>query len=270
MGRLFNRAYRLLIIPDGGGQATEITDLRISFAVEKSDQPESNTATISVYNMSPDTREKLAAPGVSVSLEAGYGDEIGIVSVGNDLIIESKLDNVDRVTEIKTRDGGKQTRETVAVQEVPEGEPLVDTIKGLVGKFNDVTGLGVELDALPSTPAPKPKVIAKPAADALTEILRSIEYDWSIIDNEFRVVKKGQTSQETVVLISPRSGLIDSPAQTENGVTFRCLLSAKLKPFRAVQLESDEFNGLYRMNRVRFVGDSWQGDWICEVEAEAL
>jgi len=267
MGRLFNREYRILIVPPAG-LSTEIRNLRCTFSVEKTDEPEANSATISLYNLSQKTREKLAVPGVRVTLEAGYGDEIGVISVGNDLIIESRLDGVDRVTEIKTRDSGKEIRETVATQEVPEGESLVDTIKGLIRKFNDVTGLSVELDALPSTPAPTSKIIAKPVAEALTEILRSIEFDWSIVDGEFRVIKQGEVSQENQLLISVASGLLGSPSQTEKGITFRCLLSPKIKPFISVQVESNEIVGQYKIKKVRYIGDSWSGDWVCECEAE--
>jgi len=81
MGELFRRAYEVTATNLETGDSIATQELRCSFKVEKGNSARGNTATISLYNLSPASRDAITVldttegtPQVQVELEAGYGE----------------------------------------------------------------------------------------------------------------------------------------------------------------------------------------------------
>ena len=85
-----------------------------------------------------------------------------------------------------------------------------------------------------------------------------------------------------------KTGLLGFPTKTENGVEFVSLLNNKIRPGRAVKLESKQFQGLrgqdqntnqvasqalegsgaiVKVKKATFEGDTHEGSWKVTVEA---
>jgi hypothetical protein len=79
----------------------------------------------------------------------------------------------------------------------------------------------------------------------------------------------------TVALITPETGMIGTPALTDNGVRVSALLNPEVRPNRRVQLKSDtlEMNaqdGMYRVSTCTYSGDNYDGDFKIEITGEAI
>lgn len=54
------------------------------------------------------------------------------------------------------------------------------------------------------------------------------------------------------------------------GLQFKVLLDAALLPSTVVKLESDNINGFYRIDSVRFNGDTRGNDWYAECQCSEM
>jgi hypothetical protein len=109
------------------------------------------------------------------------------------------------------------------------------------------------------------------AAEELTTLLRSVGMEWSIQDSELQLVGIGQPMPGEAVVLSPSTGLVGSPEPGQKGVV-RCttLLIPGLQPGGAIQIESEEVRGLFRIERADYVGDKSGPDWYAHLEGREV
>lgn len=269
MADLFNRTYRLRF-GQPGAPGREIRNLRVAFTVEKSSDSGANSAVIQVWNLAKESVSELERPGCTVSLEAGYQTKFGMVFKGNDLLVNQRRELPDVITEIRSSDGGTQLRlQTVAIGFEP-GAAIKDVVSQIVKSFTDVTTSGLDLEKVELGKFSQGLVATGPAKKILDDILTPRGFQWSIQDGEVRIVAEESTSQDTMFVVSAKSGLIGSPMRTrtedKNGITFTALLNSGFRPYRKVKLESENITGIYKIDKVSHRGDSWSGDWYSIVE----
>lgn len=263
---LFNRQYKFLF-GQPNAQGKLITQLHITFDIEKTDKSEPNQATITVYNLNSESRAELSKPDTQVYLEAGYGDDTGIIFQGNNLRLTEMKNGTDIIVELRTGDGEKQIQETMVNASFPAGSLVKDAITRIVDLFPNIAGKSSELSGLPLTKLATNLIASEPAKAMLDKLLGSIGFDWSIQDGEFRTVKKELPSQDATVIVSPKSGLLQSPVKTEKGIQFVSFLNARFRPMRSVTLKDTKLDGTYKIIKVNHRGDNETGDWLSMVEA---
>ena len=270
MGALFGRKYRLRF-GQPGGTSREVNGLRVAFSIEKDSDSGANVGTIQVWNLAKESVVELEQKGCLVTLEAGYQEGgIGMIFSGNDILLNQRRELPDVITEIRAHDGGKQLRTQVAAIGFEPGAAIKDVVSQLIGKFNDITKSEIDLEKLDLGSFSQGFVATGKVKTLLDDILKSRGYQWSIQDNEVRVVEDSATSQEMMFVVSAASGLIGSPIKTKTedryGITFTSLLNAGLRPYRQAKLESETVSGIYKIDKVSHRGDSWSGDWYSIVE----
>ena len=109
------------------------------------------------------------------------------------------------------------------------------------------------------------------ASEQLDRILKSVGLEWSVQDGEIQAMPLGTTPQQKVTTVSPYSGLEGTPEREGKGVvSFRSRILPDLMPGFLVELKSATVNGLYKISKVRFVGDTHGEDWSAEVEGREL
>ena len=89
------------------------------------------------------------------------------------------------------------------------------------------------------------KVIFGLAKDYLRQIAKSENATFYIEDNKVNIVKVTDIPQGQAVDLSPASGLVGVPAQSEYGVAVKCLLNPKIKINTFVHID----NSLIREQR---------------------
>lgn len=277
MARLFDKQYELII----GDKI--VTGLRIAFKIAKDDQPKPDKASIRVFNLSRDSRARLAVDVRSerdtpISLSAGYGNTIPLIFNGVSRKMTSKTEGSDWVTIITAGDGEGGFRFSRIQESLAKGasmksiaKTLMDSLEGV--NVRDAKGV-IDQTAFRETIQNTfgSKILSGPVVQELTTVLKGFGLDFTIQDNQLVVVEKGKAAAATTIpLIAPGRGLLGSPEAGEEGrIKVVSQLNADLKPLFKFKLESRDFDSEYKAIKVTHDGDTHGDQWSTTVEANPL
>lgn len=271
----FNRLIEVQItIP--GEETIIIDNLRISFQVIKTDTESANTASINIYNLAIDSSSKIGRKGNIIALRAGYEDE-GVKSLFFGVVTKAvnRKTQTEVILEIECFDGIENIQEKLISISYGIGTPAQQVFNDIVKAFGlPVTNTGFTITGQYTNGY---SFVGK-AKDALTEVLKKSEYTWTIQNQQLVIIIPGQSVQRTGLLISPKTGLINSPEfledvddktiteDTPKRLRIKSLLFPQLFPGAEMQLESSIINGTFRVEKADAKGDNWEGEFTTELE----
>lgn len=268
MPELYGRAYRLVIgTTEIDARAGADAGLRIAFNVERDEKRTPNNLELRVYNLSRDHRQALSkAETVSVALEAGYVDDVGVIFQG-DLRSATIGGPPDRIVTVRGGDGENAIRTARINRTFKAGTP-VSTVLKEIGRAMGV-GQGNLLSAASgvSGTLARARTLSGVCADELEAFCRTQGLRWSIQDSALQVRVEGQpVVPGTGYLLRADSGLIGEPEvsiEKDKGkvVSFTALLRADILPGVSVRLESEAFEGNLVVTQTTHEGDSMGGPW---------
>src|SRR5690606_17359770 len=103
------------------------------FTVERSLKPQPNAAEVRVWNLSPTNRQTLEQlDGVPVKLEAGYGDTLSTLYLGELRRARTHREGVDLVTVISSGDGEDKLRKARVNVSLAKNSTTQDVLRKLV------------------------------------------------------------------------------------------------------------------------------------------
>lgn len=260
------RFIRQVIVQVGkpGRRGLSVEGLRVSFDVERSLSSDPNKATIAVYNPAPATVKAFQEPGAVVRLLAGY-DEPALVFVGDVDRAHRRDQGVDRVLVVEAQDGGRRFRESVISQTFPPGATLRDIVDAVAETLSIPRGT---VRGVPRVTYAEGLTVTGRSADVLSALLRQGGIKWSVQDGELTILAPGESTPETVPLLSPETGLVGSPEAGEDTLDLTALLTPEIRPGRRFRLVSRDYDGIYRAERVQHIGDSgWESTFHTRIEA---
>ena len=281
-----------------------IQGVRIKFDVVKTTSSNANTAKITIFNLSKQSRTILETPkgilsflpglsgladfslggvlsatyspssgGVGDSAVTAFEDAAGINAIfsGQFTKVTNTWAPPEWVTEIETGDGVLDLSQKVMNNTFPAGTPIASMITAAVAS------LGVTIG--PSTPVVAGitkfgEVAAGKAKDFLDQLAKTFKFGWSIQNGAVQISTTPNTpSLVSSVLVSADTGMIGHPIKTDKGVEFLMLLNSKIIPGTAVAvvgnpLSDDTLNGLYIAKRVEHSGDTHSMKFLTKVESE--
>lgn len=293
MGRLFNRdvvvtigSKRIASRPKSDPEITKPT-LRIRFRINKSLGRDPNTAELTLWNLSEESRAAFQEEGnPPVVVEAGYVDETTQVFSG-DLFRASNVRNgLDWETTIEVGDGAASYRKSRISESFGPGTSVEDVVNKIVDSMKGL-GAGNVLDKLGEGSLrggvdefSKGRSIVGLSAEKLDEVLSSAGIDYSIQDGMLQALKPNETTGDDAVQLDAASGLIGSPELGDSGVVkARSLLQGAIAPGRRIEIravraaqgrEQVRFEGAIRVEHVTHVGDTWETDWYTNLEGEMI
>lgn len=261
--QLFDRKIEIAFgVP--GKPGNKYSGLRVEAKLELTSNSSPNKGKIKVFNLNSKSRALSEVKGLVFILKAGYGTNLSTIFSGDIARASSSLEGDDIVTTFEIGDGETAYREARTDASFDAGVSIKtvfqDVVKSLgkaVGDLSSVTD-GTFLNGI---------TLSGHAREHMDYLTKKQGLEWSIQDDTVRVVKKGKSTVEEAVLLTPKTGLIEIPKKKDQGIEFKCLLQAKIKPFRAVRIESKNLTGNYRCERVKIDIDNLGGKFICDVEA---
>lgn len=250
-----------LIVSDKSGEGLDLSPLRCSFTVKKTDAQTPNEAEFSIYNISKETSHKLKKSFTKIIFSAGYQSNFGLIFSGNIISFEQSKEGPDLVLKIKAGDGDEAYNYTVINKTLAAGATPDQIIKEASGAMGVPIGYKSELrqDALP-----RGKVMYGAPHSVLREQSANQKCTWSIQDGELLILKRTEVKKGTAILLSADSGLLGLPSKNEDGVAATCLLNPQLKIGSVVELKSvymDDLNGQYRLISIEHKGDTNSSEW---------
>lgn len=277
-----------LIVATNSGEGLDLSNLRIKFAVKKSDAQTPNTAEITVYNLAEETAQRIRKEFSSITLQAGYESNYGIVFAGNIKQVRFGRENgTDTYIVIAAADGDAAYNGSVVNATLAAGSKQSDQINASAGAM---AGNGVQKGSIADTGSaklPRGKVMYGMARDYLRQSAAASNTSWSIQDGKIQFVELTGVLPNQAVVLSSKTGLVGTPEQTNDGIKARCLLNPMLKIGGKVQINEKDINeaklpdtskdaqpnkpatirhdGFYRLLVVEHSGDTRGNDWYSDL-----
>lgn len=292
----FGRIYRLTIGETNATDKTSnlkesvvIDQHHIEFDVTKTSDSKNNTAEIRVFNLSDDTRSKFEKKDVLVSLEVGYEDENDgntvLIFRGDKARVVTRKQGTDIVTTINAADGYVILREGRVNRTLAKGVTLKQVVEEIVKDgMSNIRSLNYS-DKIPAKVFNSGFSLVGSARKNLDFVCEGHRLEWHILNNDVLYVypKKGtSTTEQVAVLLSPDTGLIDSPESTNQeikdlkkdlkveedpGIRLRSVLNPKIEIGGYIKVQGTKgLDGLYKVVRLTHRGSYEGNEWITEVE----
>ena len=248
--------YRLTISWEEGDKTKQaiITDpISIHFNVSKSIyQGDASVTLIQLYNIDPAIRESIYQDKLLLfrekakilTLEAGYGDTLTLVSTGRIQQCHSELQGTDMVTSIEVMDPDIMTEFTSVTFEA--GTTFKEAYKYLASQFpNLLNGQCGELAGSFKSPT----IFEGNSFWAINKLTGGHTF----IDNKVvNTLQDNEVLKEVgAYLINSDTGLLGTPRRYDNILEVSMLFEPKLKLGQLIQIDSTtqaRFNGQYRIN----------------------
>lgn len=254
-----------------------VRDLRVTFEIEKTNKPDPNSATISIYNLNASSRAGTCLKPLQVRLEAGYRDSVETICLGDLVRGDTKRDGADIVTKYLIADGDRACRGARVNQSISPGTSARAQVHAIAKSMNlevprsvdDARGLDF---AVASGGA-----LQGSSRREMTRVLGAAGYKWSIQDGQLQILLDGQPTANEALVISQETGMIDSPEYGAPGkkgepakLTVKHLLYPAVGPGKKINIIAEFVNGLFVVESVKHTGDTDGGDWLSTIECTPL
>ncbi len=286
------RQCTLLI--SGAGEAWDVSKMRITFSVKKTQNESPNQAQIRVYNLEKNTEHQILSEGQRVTLQAGYKDNFGVIFDGDIIQIKKgREQGTETYVEIIASDGDKAYNYAIINQTLSAGSKQSDHINAA----QKTMGLNSGQVDTTDKPLPRGKVMFGNSRDVLRQSAQANGQNWSIQDGRLQFINKNGLLNGQAVVLNSKTGLIGGAEQSNDGVKAKCLLNPMIKIGSAVIIDEQDVayakikasvkekskqsetdsnapvnkpaeiakDGAYKVIGVEYKGDTYGNDWECEL-----
>lgn len=228
-----------LLVADRVGNALDLSELHIKFAVKRSDTMTPNIADIRVYNLEEQTAIRIRKEFTTVILQAGYPGNFGVIFRGNiKQVIVGRESATDTYIDIIAGDGDRAYNFSVINQTLAAGATQTDQVQSAIASMAQKGVTAGKVDSSTTQPLPRGKVMWGNARDYMRAAAQNSGNNWSIQDEKINFIpKKSYLPGEAVVLTS-KTGMINAPEQTNEGVNVKCLINPRLAVAGRVHLDN--------------------------------
>ncbi len=283
-GRQWLRDCSLAVV-GGSGAGLDLAALRLTFATRKGDTETPNSAEIRVYNLSDATASRMQREFTRVVLQAGYQGNLGVIFDGNIRQFRKGRENgVDSYMEIIAADGDQAYNFAMVNTTLAAGSKPGDRVTACLTEFQ-AKGVGAgSLPDLGGNPLPRAKVMYGPAKKYMRDEANGTGCSWSIQDGGLTMVKRDGYLPGEAVVLTHETGLVGTAEQTNEGIKVRCLINPRLKVNGRIKLNNASIqraktelkmaakrppamdrDGIYRIIKVEFNGDTRGQDWYADM-----
>jgi hypothetical protein len=228
-----------LLVSNAKGQALDLSQLRIKFAVKRSDTPTPNVADIRVYNLSTATAQLIKKEFTTAILQAGYVGNYGVIHTGNiKQVIVGRESATDTFVDIISGDGDQAYNFGIVNKTLAAGSQPMDQIKATIGAMNPLGVSQGYISQIQVTKLPRGKVMYGNARHYLNTLANTTGSGWSIQDEKVNFVKQSTYLPGTAIVLTSKTGLIGQPQQTNEGVNCKCLLNPFIKIAGRIKIDN--------------------------------
>jgi len=283
-------------------------DLHIEFSVLSTDKPEPNSADITIYNLSKQTRNFFSSDHQGVEVYAGYGEEIKMIFRGVTTNVSHERAGADWITKIYAYDGldALIDPKNKFNRSYKKGVKVSTVIKQIIKQL----GIDAATDlSLLTDRTPYAVVYSGVIKTVLNQIAIDYDLEWSIQRGVLYIYNNDPESRffakQVATVLTANTGMIGSPALTERteqvkkkrkknappqripGVRVTSLLNPDLTPGSLMEIKSiaesleigspntekalsTDADGIYFIKSSRFYGNNYGGEFYVTAEADVI
>ena len=303
---LWMRKWRILIADAQDNKVLDVSDLRVTFNVRRA-QEINNFAEISIYNLNNQTEQLIIKEGDRVIIEAGYEgylttSEEGEVTTAKDkdgkpaekqygkifdgqVIFPSrrKENNTDYILHLLCVDGANALNMNFVLKTLNKGLNQRQILQAACDEgivkipTNNIT------QGLSEQRLPRGRVLFGEPRDIISDVARGNAANYWVEDGQLNLEKISDDAKAEAIVVTPTTGLIGMPTQTQYGASFRLLLNPSVRMKTLVQLKNSEINEvqakpgdvatplddewIYQVIEVVHHGDTRGQDWYTDCTA---
>lgn len=285
MTALYDRSMALTIarIRAGSFNATlpnaiVVRDLRVTFTVDRNLDKQPNTATITVYNLAEATRLELERKPLLIRLDVGYrAGALARLCQGDLRFGWSTQDGADWATSLELDDGGRAYRHARVTRSFRPGVDRRAALKEAIAAAGFKIPKSVEDAKELVGQLAGGLALEGKSSDVIDKLIKPTGLSWSTQDGEMQILRSTDVRADQAVVVSEDTGMVGSPsyAPPDNPgerpvLRGKVLLDPRIIPGGRVAVQSRSIDGIFRVERVRHVGDTHGQDWTTEFEAKPL
>jgi hypothetical protein len=266
----------------------DISPLRVTFDANLPLYPVPRYAEVTIYNLALETQNLFFDEALRVSVEAGYRN--GNYGTIFDFPVLQALYDRENVTDYKLTllciDSLGLFDNNIYADTLKGMESQREIVKRMAAQARTPIPVGTITDNLSNVKLPRAETFFGEPKKYLRRIARENNAQFWI--NETGSLTMGALTQigsDRAIVYTPETGLIGTPQQTQDGVSFTVLLDPRLKStWPCVQVKLDmkmvirqrkiqwgipqtnlDQDFQYAVAGVRHVGDTWGDTWYTEV-----
>ena len=246
---LFGRRYRITVSNEDG-KTIDISQLHCTFSILKTMQMEPNTSEIAIYNLNAQTENDIKMNGTRITVEAGYeGTQFGLLFDGDifQCIQEKENAHTFKLT-IIALDSDRAINFEIANFSVLRGQSHREIVENIINVAQFPMELGSISEKLNNTKLTRGKVMMGKSSNYLDQIAKSNKLQFYMDDGKVNLIDLEDLPDDEIVKLSPNSGLIGVPEQTDFGVSGQCLLNPQIKINTLIHIEGS----LIKDKRIEF------------------
>lgn len=250
---LFGRRYRITV-SDSNGDGLDVSDLRCTFNITKTIQMEPNSSEIVIYNLNAKTENSIMMNGKRVTVEAGYeGTQFGLIFDGDILqtIRERENGTTFKLT-IIALDSDRAINFDIANFSLVKGQTARSIVDHIANKAENPIDMGSISEKLSGQKLTRGKVFFGKASDYLRQIAKSNQLQYYMDDGRLHLISLDELPEGEIIELTPTSGLIGTPEQTDYGISGRCLLNPQIKLNSLIHID----NSTVRAKRIDINGSN--------------
>jgi len=235
--RQYDRKVSILV--GNESSAIELSALRVQFKIRRSDFQEPNSADVRILNVAETTSNRLTREFTRLVIQGGYEGNFGLLFDG--AIKQARVGRVnalDSYVDITAADGDAAYNYSYTALTLAAGAQPQNAVEAFVQSMaQQGVGLGY-MPELSQNGSPRGRVYYGLTRDELREWAEVQDCLWSIQDGKLTLIPKTSYIPGESPLISPATGLVGVPEQTQNGISMRVLLNPAIKIGQCVKLDA--------------------------------
>jgi hypothetical protein len=239
---LFGRRASLTLV--AGDKALDLSEFRFRFSTQADDEESPNNANIRVYNLSPSLIKSIKGEFSRVRVQAGYGDNFGLIFEGSIRQYRIGRENMtDTYLDILAADGDEAYNFAMVSQSMAAGSTGMDRIQAVILAMKK-QGVDLGKVVVPDFGGtnPRGKVLWGLGKQLMRDEVRSVEATWSIQNGKVNIIALDKYLPGQAVVLTSSTGLIGRPEQTQDGIMAKCLLNPKIEVGGLVKIDNASIN----------------------------
>jgi hypothetical protein len=260
-----------------------LTNLRVSFSIQKNLAIQTNPGVIRIWNLSQDHRNLIKDFGDEVTIYAGYERGAGeqLLYRGDTTAVSHTFDLPDIVTTLECGDGERYVNQKHFSLSFEAGTKVEDVIRSIAGK------MGINIAELSSTNNMVYELgfsFAGMLKEALSKATDYAGLQWSVQNNGLQIIPKTGTITQPSFKINSETGMVGIPQRFTYkrqdfyilgpavGWKVTTLLNPLIIPGYKVDVSSRYlgWQGIFRVETVRHDGDTYGDAWQTNLELTQL
>jgi hypothetical protein len=237
------------IISTSTGEGYDFDDFRVSFIVKRGDLQTPNSCDVRIYNLSDQTANVISGKEYTqLTLNAGYAGNSGLIFKGTiKQVRKGRVNQLDSYVDVTAADGDEAYNFAPIFVSVKSGTTPGQLADILLQSFQSKTYVTQTVvqgyqPNFPKNGCVRGKVLYGMARDEARYFAWANNCAYSVQDSTLNFIPFTSYVPGPIPVISPTTGLIGVPEQTNGGIRIKTLLNPNIKVGQLIKLDSKNIN----------------------------